>query len=88
LKGADDNEIWPSFKWRINEDYAFRTQQRIGQNDGRLRESVYTLDRDLSAWIITMAVRHIQPTDAPHELQVWMMWTLKEFPELTVQISQ
>ena len=87
LHGEDTNEIWPSFKWRLNEDWAFRTEQRVSPSGGRLRESVYTIDRDLSSWVVSASFRYLDPTVSPRDYQFWIVWTLKEFPEATAQFS-
>lgn len=88
LHGEQDNEIAPTFKWRLNEDWAFRTEQRINPSSGRLRESLYSIDRDLSAWVVSASFRYINPTVDPKDFQFWIVWTLKEFPEATAQFSQ
>jgi LPS-assembly protein len=88
LHGESSNELWPYFKWRLNEDWAFRTEHRINPTNGKLRESVFTIDRDLSAWVVSCSVRYLKPEVDPTDLQVWVVWTLKAFPEATVQFKQ
>jgi hypothetical protein len=87
LHGDDTNEVWPSFKWRLNEDWAFRTEHRINSGSGRLRESICSIDRDLSAWVVSGSFRYLNPTVEPRDYQFWIVWTLKEFPEATAQFS-
>jgi lipopolysaccharide assembly outer membrane protein LptD (OstA) len=87
LHDDSTNEIKPSFKWRMNEDWAFRTEQRVNPASGRLRESLYSIDRDLSSWVVSASFRYLNPTVDPRDYQFWIVWTLKEFPEATAQFS-
>jgi len=88
LHGEDTNELWPTFKWRLNEDWAFRMEHRFNPKDGIIRESLYSIDRDLSAWVVSASFRYLDPTVSPRDYQFWLVWTLKEFPEVTAQFNQ
>lgn len=74
--------------WAINENWAFRTNHRFDPSDGSLFSQEYALDRDLHSWIATLSISELRPLNKDPDLRVWLTFTLKAFPEVSLDSRQ
>jgi len=78
------NEVGVGFSWAVNEDWTFRSDHRFDPSSFDLFEQAYAIDRDLHSWIATLSVSQLRPADRDSDLRIWFVFTLKAFPEATV----
>ncbi len=82
------NQAGVSFAWRLNENWALRTEHRLDPTTGTLFEQAYSIDRDLHSWIATLSLSEVRPQNQESDFRVWLSFTLKAFPEVTVDSQQ
>jgi lipopolysaccharide assembly outer membrane protein LptD (OstA) len=78
------NQVGVNFAWSLNENWTVRTSHRVDPSDGSLMEQSYALDRDFQAWIVSLVFSQLRPLNHDSDLRVWLAFTLKAFPEVSV----
>ncbi|MDD2710194.1 MAG: LPS assembly protein LptD [Verrucomicrobiae bacterium] len=82
------NQLTLSHSWSINENWTFRTTHRFDPSDGSIFEQAYAIDRDLQSWIVSLSVSQLRPLNHDSDLRVWLTFTLKAFPEVSMDSRQ
>ncbi len=87
FRGVGD-QMGVNYAWALNENWAFRTTHRFDPSDGSLFEQAYALERDFHSWIATLSVSELQPLNRDPDFRIWLAFTLKAFPDITVDSSK
>lgn len=87
FRGVGD-QLGFNFAWQINEDWALRSEHRFDPTTGELFEQSYALDRDLHSWLVSLSLSQLRPKDRASDLRVWLTFTLKALPEITLDSRQ
>jgi len=78
-----DDEITTEWGYTINPKWKFITYQRLNVDNGKSLEQQYTLRRDLHCWMMDLSINKKQDGSS----EFWLVFTLKEFPEMGVDFS-
>lgn len=82
------NQMSVGYALALNEDWTLRTAHRFDPANGSLFEQAYAVDRDLHSWVASLSVSQLRPQNQPADLRIWLTFTLKAFPEVTVDSRQ
>ena len=82
------DQVGFNFNWQVNEDWALRTEHRFDPTRGDLYEQSYAIDRDLHSWLVSLSLSQLRPKDHDSDLRVWLTFTLKALPEITLDSRQ
>lgn len=82
------NQMSFGYAWALNENWTFRSLHRFDPSNGTLFEQAYGIDRDLHSWIATLSVSQLRPLDRDSDFRIWLTFTLKAFPEVTIDSRQ
>ena len=80
LGGPGNNLFSSSFYYRINENYAVRTQHFFEGRDGRIEQQYYTLYRDLRSWVVALTFRVRDLRNGSQDYTIGVTFSLKAFP--------
>lgn len=78
-----DDQVTTELGYRINQKWFFRVYQRVDVDRGISKEQEYSFTRDLHEWELKVSFNH-RVTDGD---QIWLVMTLKEFPDLALDFS-
>jgi len=78
-----DDQITTELGYRLNQKWFFRVYQRFDVDRGISKEQEYSFTRDMHEWELKASFNH-KATDGD---EVWLVFTLKEFPDLALDFS-
>lgn len=81
-RGVDD-QITAQFDYRLNPKWYFEIYERCDVMHGISKEQQYTIVRDLHEWDMKLSFSH-KDNDGD---AIWLVFTLKEFPDLTLDFG-
>ncbi len=76
------------YAWQLNEDWTVKTQHRFDATKGELFEQSYAIERDFHSWIAALSFSQLRPLNHGSDLRIWLTFTLKAFPEMTLDSRQ
>lgn len=69
---------------RLSENWGFSTSHSFEAEEGELESQSYRVHRDLTSWMGSLGVVHINNVGAEDEIGFVLAFTLKEFPSITM----
>lgn len=78
-----DDQITTELGLTINPKWKFRTYHRFDTDSGRYKEYEIAFRRDLHCWMVDISFGHRREEGD----EIWVIWTLKDFPDLGFDFS-